>query len=510
MSIAEICYCPDCGQQVNFNDKFCAKCGCKFTPDYQPTYDNQFIKSTGCSLNTGYFMLSNQLLKLTITPPQALYAIFDNYYNRIKKELCVFHCKHMKFNIIAFLDTIVDFAASNAVINRAFINISFKMWLKARYFVCTKKTEKRTDEKNKFYIKAISSNLQYGDWIKNKKSDYNSNMLLKIIAVFGDLIFYTKKRNTAIKDSFFYIMTKIGNIALELYSKIYFIKLEYVKNYRTNILPFVMQAIGPRSFFDFKNQDPISYFIKEKRAFHEWTYKMATKVLSEAKQNNTISQNYKTIDFIEEKQLDYSNKFFCPKCGEEVEKDDLYCINCGYDFTNKQPLSAEMQKSPLEKELDATYNKIIDLLSKISISNNPEFETLPVMYVVGDYAAASSDKNRQEFSRKILNWMQPKIQSTGYSDDDFFTRVRLYGEIIRGKKLIGSWTMGAEYKFEDNPILRCTVAFGDILINPQCADDYDNCSLTVHNISCLFNFSAKMIDVGNTLISFFKFIYDLK
>lgn len=51
-------------------------------------------------------------------------------------------------------------------------------------------------------------------------------------------------------------------------------------------------------------------------------------------------------------------------------------------------------------------------------------------------------------------------------------RMEFYGEIMRGRELRGECVFG-NVEAVNNPVIRCIIAFGDMIINPACIDNYD-------------------------------------
>ena len=154
------------------------------------------------------------------------------------------------------------------------------------------------------------------------------------------------------------------------------------------------------------------------------------------------------------------------------------------------------------------YNKIISIAEKSPISQNAEFEVVPAMYVVMDYAAASAEKDRKGIMDAILQEINVLDQSTFM--EIFDRRCVLYGEIIRGKKLRCEWFMGDRDVFNNNAISKCTALLGDILYNPDCADDYDTAPILISGLSEAMTFSVTVMNpIRNELMDLFTETYDL-
>lgn len=126
-------------------------------------------------------------------------------------------------------------------------------------------------------------------------------------------------------------------------------------------------------------------------------------------------------------------------------------------------------------ELFHSYRaKVKSLLSDCYIlGKDSVFEIVPLQIAIAQYVYSALGADARPLQTSIDEWAR------GFADDDRLEallkkRVDFYGEIMRGRKLRGEWVFGVLDDLDDNPILRCLVAFGDILINPACGDDYDN------------------------------------
>lgn len=84
-----------------------------------------------------------------------------------------------------------------------------------------------------------------------------------------------------------------------------------------------------------------------------------------------------------------------------------------------------------------------------------------------------------------------------------------YGEVIRGRRLRAEWLMGDISDIERNAIINCMIAFGDILVNPSCVDNYDSAPLVIHDIFLLAEFTALMSNqITQEFVNLFKETYN--
>ena len=153
------------------------------------------------------------------------------------------------------------------------------------------------------------------------------------------------------------------------------------------------------------------------------------------------------------------------------------------------------------------YKTMLEITRASSIPNDSDFELLPAMYVVSDYAAASAEKDRNAVSNAILKAMKKVFPP--FDQAEFDERCSLYGAIVRGKELRCEWYMGDASVFYENAILKCSALLGDILYNPSCADDYDDAPESLYDIVESFEFTENVMDpLIDEFVALFKEIYD--
>ena len=98
----------------------------------------------------------------------------------------------------------------------------------------------------------------------------------------------------------------------------------------------------------------------------------------------------------------------------------------------------------------------------------------------------------------------------GFNNALLDKRCDLYGEIICSKELRGEWFLGDISALSDNAISKCTALLGDILYNPQCAENYDTAPVAVYGIFETMKFAdLVMKPLLDEMLNLFKEIYDL-
>lgn len=156
------------------------------------------------------------------------------------------------------------------------------------------------------------------------------------------------------------------------------------------------------------------------------------------------------------------------------------------------------------------YDKALSVLSVQSLVRNAEFELLPAMFVIADYSCLSSNKNRKLIGKELRTFVTRKYRLDNINDQLFNNRVNFYGSIIRGKSLRADWLPNLQTIQNADAIVRCATALGDILINPACANDYENAPILLYDIFSLTSFADIYINkIIPLFVELFKEIYDL-
>ena len=167
-----------------------------------------------------------------------------------------------------------------------------------------------------------------------------------------------------------------------------------------------------------------------------------------------------------------------------------------------------VKKKTVETVFAGHYKAMLKIAKSSSFAQNPEFELLPAMFVITDYAAASARKDRRSIANEATRAMESVYR--GFDNTLLDKRCDLYGEIIRGKALRGEWFPGDISALSDNAISKCTALLGDILYNPQCAENYDTAPVVVYGIFESMKFAdSVMKPLLDEMLNLFKEIYDL-
>ncbi len=150
-------------------------------------------------------------------------------------------------------------------------------------------------------------------------------------------------------------------------------------------------------------------------------------------------------------------------------------------------------------------SQLLKAINRSKFPRNASFEVLPVMVAVADYASFCSGKdNKDLLCELILHHIHNEEDASKFSN-----RWSLYAQIIDGKSPRGEWIIGDKSQWKNDDIIRCATAFGDVLINPECAENYDHAPRVFRGILETADFATEiMLPVTKVLIGVFKDFYD--
>ncbi len=185
-------------------------------------------------------------------------------------------------------------------------------------------------------------------------------------------------------------------------------------------------------------------------------------------------------------------KFFLVKHYSKIKGGDKTTNNCSFLYKKH-------------------YLLILQKLRKTSFGDNAEFELKPALVVICNLAIQNSGKDREIITKYLVPWIKEKYIKNEEENKEFYKRIALYEEIIKGMPVRGEWLMGNLTPKEDrNEIIDIGIAMGDILVNPACADDYKGAPLMINDASQRTSFAIIMTkEVFAELAEFHNRIYQL-
>lgn len=149
------------------------------------------------------------------------------------------------------------------------------------------------------------------------------------------------------------------------------------------------------------------------------------------------------------------------------------------------------------------YQKSLKLFNKSSVMpNRARFEIIPLMRVVA-HSRIKVDVRDDITDDVFSDWVNSLSLGMNALDDfTMFWRMRIYHPIISGKaKPRYEWLLwNAPQK--SNALADCVGAFGDILINPACAENYAYAKAIVPDIFKLKEFAEVMLKLTRIMDDF--------
>ena len=184
--------------------------------------------------------------------------------------------------------------------------------------------------------------------------------------------------------------------------------------------------------------------------------------------------------------------------------------NCAtFDVRNRRYEKEEQ----INKIFNLYYYTMLETTKSFNFENNAKFELLPMIYTVCDYATVASKKS--EYQRSLIcNTIMEKIRSLYEDNDDtyrFANRIALYGEVINGKEVFCFFDPSNGNEYNQNQVFKCAALLCDILYNPDCANDYDNCPFCIRGLDVALNFTSSVaIPIVESVTNLFSAICDIK
>ena len=149
------------------------------------------------------------------------------------------------------------------------------------------------------------------------------------------------------------------------------------------------------------------------------------------------------------------------------------------------------------------YNKAIDILYCGIVDDDRLYdELIPIMYVL-----LVRDKID---SMGFFDWLQSLPDAEQKAKFMQKRLESLYGNILDGKiNPRYDWLLGQK-PTKTGQLMDCIGAFGDILINPECSENYEKAPMVIHDIFELSKFADKMKDFGEHTSNFLDIMSDAK
>ena len=186
-----------------------------------------------------------------------------------------------------------------------------------------------------------------------------------------------------------------------------------------------------------------------------------------------------------------SNKcLFCRNCGKQIPFESNFCPHCGTSVIRESQLSKkewEYSITSFSSVFRKYFYNIIDCLDDSAITQYVVQETACFLLAIGDIAlflTGRSERDRLRFAQEA----DSELMTTAHKEYPFIkinrnSRLDLYGKVMRGGYIRNEWSFGSFdiSVFDNFPIGKAFVAFGDILINPECANNYEGAPILIND-----------------------------
>lgn len=144
------------------------------------------------------------------------------------------------------------------------------------------------------------------------------------------------------------------------------------------------------------------------------------------------------------------------------------------------------------RRIFAKHYKIMSKITKKAVyANNPEFELLPAMYAICNYAAASSGVDFENFDSDLLE--ECKLLVKNFNFYDFLSRMKLYIDIEQSEYIRCEWNPAGNTNLKDIPMMVYYLILGDILYNPECIYDYHNAPYAIYGLNYCLEFKEQVM-----------------
>lgn len=148
-------------------------------------------------------------------------------------------------------------------------------------------------------------------------------------------------------------------------------------------------------------------------------------------------------------------------------------VSAPTDTSDNCNMEETMNSSQIISEaLNNACNKAHNLLSSLSVNTDIDTEITCFFVSLGGLSYELAGKDVQEYEAAVDDFLEIKFMSR-YEYNALSYRDVLYNKIANGEKFRGEWYNGfipAEY--QSLAVNRMIMAFGDFLINEECAIDY--------------------------------------
>ena len=150
------------------------------------------------------------------------------------------------------------------------------------------------------------------------------------------------------------------------------------------------------------------------------------------------------------------------------------------------------------------YYELYNDLKNVNTVANVPFELIPIMFMVFSASLANIKSISEKDAEPIYDsFVCESEQLVGdLSLELFEKRISLYTKVVAKQiKPHYEWLLWNAPK-KSHPLADCVGVFGDILFNPDCADNYENSPISIQNIFEIKTFAESMMSASKKLDEF--------
>ena len=181
-------------------------------------------------------------------------------------------------------------------------------------------------------------------------------------------------------------------------------------------------------------------------------------------------------------------------------------------FSRRKP-NKEMPPRPItfESIFDSFYKKACEVMTDYK---NAKTELLPLFYLICDFAVCEAQQDRKYYMLRMQNAISvPLLRDL---DDPFAWldgRTELYANVLNGMTpLRMEWFAGDPQALpsdlRNDPIFVCNSVFCDFMVNPYCAENYENSPIYIRGIDKMVALADKAKALYACMTQYFTAIYE--
>lgn len=130
-------------------------------------------------------------------------------------------------------------------------------------------------------------------------------------------------------------------------------------------------------------------------------------------------------------------------------------------------------------------------------------EILAALYEIGRVTVGWVDGNLEEYAKQAEDYAVSILGEK--KKREFRSRAQFYWIISHGGRIAGLWSLSdIPPSVQQVPMLRCAVALGDCITNPEMINDYEDAPLLVNDIFSMSSFQKQF--AGDSSTSFFSLV----